>query len=218
VIELSDESRRGRFVVLEGIDGSGTTTHTGILSKTLSRRGTAVCRTAEPTGGPVGSLIRQVLERRLTVQSARGPRPFAWSTMALLFAADRLDHLDSTIVPALRAGQTVVSDRYDLSSLAYQSLGAPDADAALGWIRQLNSRALRPDLVIVLDVPAAVAAARRRARGGREQLFEADDFQRRLADLYARAEQLLPGDRVVHVDADAEVEQVAARVAEAAGV
>ena len=212
MIELGAESRRGRFLVREGIDGSGTTTHTRLLSKALERRGVSVCQTAEPTGGPVGSLIRQVLERRLAVASTRGPRPFAWTTMALLFAADRLDHVDSTIGPALRAGDTVVCDRYDLSSLAYQSLSAPEPDAALTWIRELNARAPRPDLTIVLDVSAEVAASRRKERGGKEQLFEADDFQRRLAEKYLQAARLLAGDRIVHVDADGEIEVVAGRI------
>ena len=123
--------------------------------------------TCEPSTGPIGSLIRQVLQRRLFVPDATGPRNFDWSTMALLFAADRMDHLDSTVVPALRAGSVVISDRYDLSSLAYQSVTAHNGSDPIPWIRQLNAQALRPDLTIVIDVPAEVAEERRRTRGGR---------------------------------------------------
>jgi dTMP kinase len=204
--------RRGRFIVVEGIDGAGSTTHSKRLSKVLRRRGDDVRLTCEPTAGPIGGLIRQVLQRRLFVPDATGPRAFAWSTMALLFAADRLDHLDSMIVPALRESATVISDRYDLSSLAYQSVTAPGGQDVVPWIRELNKRALRPDLTIVIDGPAEVAAERRGSRGGSEELFENMEIQRRLAGVYARAEELIPGDRVVHVSGIGEVDEVGQRL------
>jgi dTMP kinase len=202
----------GVFVVLEGIDGSGSTTHTKLLGKALRERGLKVVETCEPSSGPVGSLIRQVLQRRLFVADAAGPRAFAWSTMALLFAADRMDHLDSTVVPALRDGAIVLSDRYDLSSLAYQSCTAPNGDKVVPWIRELNAAALRPDLTIVIDVPVEVAEERRRARGGAEELFEQRDLQARLAAVYADAERLIPDDRVAHVLGVGAVSDVASNV------
>lgn len=202
----------GVFVVLEGIDGSGSTTHTKLLGKTLRQRGLKVVETCEPSTGPIGSMIRQVLQRRLFVADAAGPRAFAWSTMALLFAADRMDHLDSTVVPALREGAIVLSDRYDLSSLAYQSCTAPNGDKVVPWIRELNAAALRPDLTIVLDVPVEVAEERRRARGGAEEMFEARDLQARLANVYADAERLVPDDRLAHILGVGAVSDVAANV------
>lgn len=202
----------GVFVVLEGIDGSGSTTHTKLLGKTLRQRGLKVVETCEPSAGPIGSMIRQVLQRRLFVADAAGPRAFAWSTMALLFAADRMDHLDSTVVPALREGAIVLSDRYDLSSLAYQSCTAPNGDKVVPWIRELNAAALRPDLTIVLDVPVEVAEERRRARGGVEEMFEARDLQARLASVYADAERLVPDDRLAHILGVGAVSDVAANV------
>src|SRR5262245_58804737 len=120
--------QRGRFIVVEGVDGSGSTTHTRLLAKALRKRGHRVHTNCEPTTGPVGGLIRQVLQKRITIPGESGPKSLGWSTMALLFAADRLDHLDSEITPALRKGEWVISDRYDLSSLAYQSLTAPSAE------------------------------------------------------------------------------------------
>jgi dTMP kinase len=134
--------------------------------------------------------------------------------MALLFAADRMDHLDSTIAPALRAGQVVVSDRYDLSSLAYQSVTAHNGPESIPWIRELNSQALRPDITIVIDVPAEVAEERRRARGGAEELFDAREIQARLATVYARAQELVPSDHVLHVPGVGEVQEVASRIFE----
>jgi dTMP kinase len=119
--------------------------------------------------------------------------------MALLFAADRMDHLDSTVVPALREGAVVLSDRYDLSSLAYQSVTAPSGEKVVPWIRELNAAALRPDLTIVIDVPVEVAEERRRSRGGIEEMFESRDLQTKLCAVYGEAERLVPGDRVQHV-------------------
>jgi len=212
----SESNRRfpGLFVVVEGIDGCGSTTHAKLLAKALRSRGTEVVLTCEPSSGPIGSLIRQVLQRRLFVPDATGPRNFDWSTMALLFAADRMDHLDSTVAPALRAGSVVISDRYDLSSLAYQSVTAHTGSDPIPWIRQLNAQALRPDLTLVIDVPAEVAEERRRARGGVEEMFEARELQARLATVYARAEELVPNDRVLHIPGVGEVGEVAARVFE----
>lgn len=204
----------GRFIVLEGIDGSGSTTHTKLLSKALRKQGHDVRTSCEPTNGPVGSLIRQVLQRRLLVSDGDTVRPFAWSTMALLFAADRLDHLDSFVLPGLEDGAIVISDRYDLSSLAYQSATAPGGAEVLPWIRQLNARALRPDLTVVLDVTAEVAEERRERRGGAEELFEKREIQAKLARLYLEAEALVPGDKLVHVPGDASVEETAARIQE----
>lgn len=216
ISRASDSGRRfpGLFVVVEGIDGCGSTTHAKLLAKALKTRGSEVLLTCEPSSGPIGGLIRQVLQRRLFVADASGPRNFAWSTMALLFAADRMDHLDSTIAPALRSGAVVVSDRYDLSSLAYQSATAHNGAESIPWIRELNAQALRPDVTIVIDVPAEVAEERRRTRGGAPELFDARELQARLAGVYARAEELVPHDRVWHVPGVGEVQEVAARVFE----
>ena len=211
---LSTNPRRfpGVFVVVEGIDCAGSTTHTKLLGKTLRQRGLKVVETFEPSPGPIGALIRQVLQGRLFVADATGPRAFAWSTMALLFAADRMDHLDSTIVPALREGAVVLSDRYDLSSLAYQSATAPNGDKVVPWIRELNAAALRPDLTVVIDVPVEVAEERRRSRGGLEEMFESRDLQERLCAVYGDAESLVPQDRVEHITGVGAVSDVAASI------
>ncbi|HEX2673818.1 MAG TPA: dTMP kinase, partial [Polyangiaceae bacterium] len=183
-------------------------------AEALRARGAHVVFTCEPSSGPIGTLIRQALQRRLPGPDATTPRHLDWTTMALLFAADRMDHLDSTVVPALRAGSVVISDRYDLSSLAYQSVTAHDGSDPVPWIRTLNAQALRPDLTLVIDVPAEIAEERRRVRGGVEELFEARELQARLATVYAQAERLVPADRVLHVSGVGELAEVAARVLE----
>ncbi len=211
-VQSSAAVKRGRFIVLEGIDGSGTTTQARLLHEALTKRGQAVVQTCEPTPGPIGTLIRQALSKRFVVPAPGGSRAPDWKTMALLFAADRIDHNDALIIPALERGESVISDRYYLSSLAYQSLTSPSPEEVLPWLRQLNSRALEPDLTLVCDVDARVAAQRRSQRSGQEELFEVDALQAQLAQAYANAEQLLPGERVVHVDAAQSTQQVAALI------
>jgi dTMP kinase len=191
----------GRFIVIEGIDGAGTTTLAARLAERLREARVPVHATAEPSGGPIGALIRQALTHRFVVPTELGARAPGWSTMALLFAADRLDHLEVEILPRLRDGITVVCDRYDLSSLAYQSASAGgEAARVVPFIREANRWARRPDLTLVVDVPAEVAEARRRSRSRGAELYEDPDMQRRLADAYRDAERLVPGDRVVHLD------------------
>jgi dTMP kinase len=117
-------------------------------------------------------------------------------------------------MPALRDGSVVVSDRYLLSSLAYQSATAPEGSSVVPWIHEVNARAQRPDLTVVIDVPAEVAEARREGRGGTAEVFETRALQERLVSIYAKAETLVPGDRVVHVSGVGEASEVSARVLE----
>ncbi|MEB2313559.1 MAG: dTMP kinase [Sorangiineae bacterium] len=194
---------RGRFIVVEGIDGAGSSTQARRLAAELGAH-----LTAEPSAGPVGAFIRELL-------AGRAPR-LDPGAMALLFAADRLDHVARELEPALAAGRDVVSDRYDLSSLAYQSATAPDPAAAVPWIRELNRPARRPDLTIVVHVSAELAGRRRAARGGAAELYEADELQRRLVEIYRDAERLVPGDRLAHVDGTPGADEVFARVLAAA--
>jgi dTMP kinase len=170
---------RGRFLVLEGVDGAGTTTQTTELARRLTARGVRVSTTAEPSRGPVGLLLRLALARRLT--GAEG-RPFDRAALALLFAADRLDHVASAVLPRLAEGTWVISDRYVLSSLAYQTLDVPVA-----FVSQINGRAPAPDLTLFLEVPPDVALRRRRAEQPEAELFEQLPLQRRIAANYRRA-------------------------------
>ncbi len=199
------EGHDGTFVVFEGIDGSGTTTQIQRYAAHLKAQKRLVHVTREPSGGPVGVMLRLALSHRVVLPSA-----FEAQTMALLFAADRLDHLASEVDPFLRDGAVVLSDRYDLSSLAYQSASAKDADPAetIAWIRSLNRHARRPDVTVVVNVTPEVAEARRRSRGGSAELYDDEGLQARLARAYREAEVLVPGDVVVHVDGNGGVEEV----------
>jgi dTMP kinase len=169
--------------------------------------------TREPSDGPIGLLVRQVLTGRIVIPGGRAPN---WTTMALLFAADRMDHVESEIEPFLMQGGIVVSDRYDASSLAYQSVSSGrGGESAVEWIRQLNKHALRPDLTIVIDLPSEIAAARREVRGEAAQLYEQNEVQRALAEFYRDLAKHMPDDRVVIVDGRGTVDEVHQRVWEA---
>lgn len=199
---------RGRFVVIEGIDGAGTTTQARLLGERLRSAGRRVHVTAEPSAGAVGAIVRQILSGRLRGRAPDGP--FDADALALLFAADRLDHVRTEILPALEAGIDVVSDRYTLSSLAYQSLTTGDPR----WVRAINARAPAPDVTILLQVAPTIAFARRSRASHAREIFEKAEFQRRVARSYERAVAVLRrgGERVELVDGAAAPGEVAAAI------
>ncbi len=194
---------RGRFIVLEGLDGAGTTTQAQAIARLFRAEGREVVVTAEPSAGPIGTLIRQTLTGRLGLPGQGGP--LTPKTLALLFAADRVDHLASEIEPALARGALVLSDRYLLSSLAYQG-----AQVGMAWVAELNRAARRPDLTLFVTVDVRTAAQRRGARGGREELYESDAVQRRTAAQYAKAIALRrkAGERLVSLDGTQPIDEV----------
>ena len=208
-----------RFLVFEGIDGSGTTTQRARVADALRERGHAVHETREPSGGPIGKLARELLAVAPAQPSREGPasagergllnqphRTVDAAGLALLFAADRLEHLAREIEPALAAGKIVLCDRYVVSSWVYQSL---DCDSA--WVRTINERARWPDLTFVFDIEAELAlarvAARREATGEAVERFDVPETQRRLARGYA-AVLAEPRPGLVRVDAAASIEAV----------
>jgi dTMP kinase len=204
--------RRGRFIVLEGLDGAGTTTQSERLAAWLRARGRRAHVTAEPSGGPVGALVRQILSRRIS-GAPGAPRGFDGGALALLFAADRLDHVSAEIEPRLAEGCDVVCDRFTLSSLAYQSVTTGD----MGWVDSVNTRAAAPDVTLFLEVSPRTAMRRRSAASGTLELFEEAGFQRRVARAYRRAIEHLGrlGQRVEVVDGERSPEEVTAGLASA---
>ncbi|MHC1567633.1 MAG: dTMP kinase [Candidatus Syntropharchaeia archaeon] len=134
------------FVVLEGIDGAGKGTQVERLYAEMKKR-TAVVKTREPTRGEIGELIRKYL---------RGENPMNPEILCLLFAADRYDNLNKTVIPALKRGNLVISERYVYSSIAYQSVQGMDPE----WICTINRFAIPPDIVILLDIDPEIAISR----------------------------------------------------------
>ena len=161
----------GRLIALEGIDGAGTTTQTHLLVDWIEQCGVAAHFTCEPSTGPMGGLLRQILTHQVrTVDRA---------ALALLFASDRVDHLRAEIAARLDQGIHVISDRYVYSSLAYQSM-----DLEPTWVAAINSLAPEPDLTVYLRVDPEVAAARRSQRGGSQEEFETNREQSHIASIY----------------------------------
>ncbi len=190
------------FIVLEGLDGAGTTTQTALLVQHLRSRGHQVVSTREPTPGPVGRLIRQTLRGDAEAPSV--------STLPWLFAADRAHHLDSLIEPTLAHGGWVVSDRYLHSSLAYQSLTLP-----LDQVHALNATFRVPDLTVFLDVPVDECLRRIGTREGHAREFYED--RQRLEAVSRQYTAVLKlqrslGARLEILDGTTSVEQVTAQL------
>ncbi len=192
----------GRLIVVEGIDGAGTTTQVKRLVEHLDAAGRLAHATREPSDGPIGRLIREMLTGGHALPPAADGSATAISqnTFGLLFAADRLDHLQREVEPKLEAGTIVVSDRWYHSSLAYQGTGA-ERD----WIATLNARARRPDLTIYLEVRAEIAAQRRHAAGRVQELFEDLPMQQEVAAGYQAtiSELRAQGERIEVIDGEA---------------
>jgi len=193
------------LVVLEGLDGAGTTTQARRLVDDLNAAGRRAHLTREPSDGPVGRLIREMLVGGHAIPGAS----ISQGTFSLLFAADRLDHLQREVEPALAAGTIVVSDRWYHSSLAYQGTGA-ERD----WIGVLNQRARVPALTILLRVRPEVAAERRLAAGRSQELFEDLAMQTKVAAGYDAVCAALAarGERIEILDGELPLDAVAAAV------
>jgi dTMP kinase len=201
---------QGKLIVLEGLDGSGISTQTEYLRTWCQKNGIDVAVTKEPTDGPAGGIIKWVLRHDL--------KGIPEDSLALLFAADRLHHLAVEIAPALRAGTTVISDRYSLSSFAYQSVNVPDLD----WLRAINSKAPAPDLTIFLDVAPKACLKRMSSDAWRGldklQLYERLDM---LEATYNNFQTIIPilrseGQNIVIVDGSQDINNVHSEVISAA--
>ena len=164
-------SNRGVFVCIEGLDASGKTTHARRLVESLWQKGFDAVYTTEPSTGEIGKFVRTyALQRKKRVSSV---------VEALLFAVDRVDHVETRIKPALQKDKIVVCDRYLYSSLAYQ--GAAGLD--LNWIREINKNAITPDLAIYLDVPPEVVVKRIKWK---KSVMERLQIQQKVQEIYMK--------------------------------
>ena len=199
---------KGRFIAVEGIDGAGTTTQSHLLVEGLRARGLKSVYTNEPTSGPIGVLIRQILKGRIVARNPEGHiEGFSPQIMALLFAADRLDHVNTLVNPLVEEGVWVISDRYLYSSLAYQGIGL-DPD----WILTINRFAPLPDLTVFIDVPVDTALKRLTETRPQKEVFETRDLQEKVRDNYLRLFKELPEHKKVLVSGTKPREEVASRI------
>jgi dTMP kinase len=182
---------KGLFLVIEGLDGSGKTTQTHLLAQKLSKN-YPVNLTAEPSRGKIGTFIRQCClyeDKRLPIEAE-----------ALLFAADRIEHLQKEIKPAIDEGKIVICDRYTYSSLAYQG----GAGLNLDWIKTINSRALQPDFAIFIDVPPEKVLERLQRKKSVMETLETQQKVREIYLKYVEKGELIPIDGNKPKDAVAE--------------
>lgn len=159
--------KKGVFICIEGLDGSGKTTQAKILAKKINN----AIYTTEPSKGLIGNYIRKSY-----LYSKKRLSPFV---EALLFAADRIEHLESEIIPALNAGTTVICDRYVFSSLAYQGASG----ISLDWIKTINKAILYPDLAIFIDVEPEKSMCRLNSK---KSLMENLQTQITVRDIYLK--------------------------------
>jgi len=202
----------GIFITLEGGDGAGKSTQAELLGAWLETRGYEVVRTREPGGTRLGAEIRRLLLHGGEDVGDVDPR-----AEALLYAADRAQHVAKVVRPALERGAVVVQDRYIDSSLAYQRAGRVLDVSDVRRISEWASEALRPQLTVLLDVDPEVAVSRRESRGGTDRLEgETDDFHRAVRQGFLELAEADP-DRYLVLDADQPAEElneaVIARVA-----
>jgi len=182
--------KKGAFICIEGLDASGKTTQARRLVRELRRRGFEAVYTTEPSPGEIGKFIRAyILQRKRRVPIA---------VEALLFAVDRVDHLERRIKPALQDGKIVVSDRYVYSSLAYQ--GAAGLD--LNWIEEINQSVVTPNLAIYIDVPPEVVVKRIKRK---KSVMERLGVQRRVREVYMK---FVENGRLIRVDGDRPKDEV----------
>jgi dTMP kinase len=203
------ELRVGSLIAIEGIDGAGITTQAKRLVAHLSAREHPAVMTCEPSDGPVGELLKQLLAHNSLAPAGM------MRTLSLLFAADRVDHYHRVVAPALAAGTTVVSDRWYHSSLAYQRTGVERE-----WIAALNRHTRIPDVTVFLDVPPEVGLARRKAAGRVPELFHDLEIARSVVGGYrvTIGELRAEGERIEIVDGDRSEHAVFGDVLRAIGI
>ncbi len=180
----------GRFLSIEGGSGAGKTTLARRLASALEARGSSVVRTRDPGGTHVGQTIRELLLDQ--------PRPLCAEAEVALFFADRAQTLHEVIEPALQAGRTVIADRFTDSTLAYQGGGRGISRDLILAVDRAIAGGRRPDLTLVLDLPAEVGLARLGRHDRIER--EAVEFHERVREEFFRIASEDPG-RVIVVDA-----------------
>lgn len=200
-MNISGNGQTGKFIVFEGIDGSGKSTQIRMISKRIQEQNLQVYTTFEPTAGPIGSLIRQMLSGKIKTDQR---------TLAFLFAADRMDHLvneENGIRKKIDKGELVLCDRYYFSSYAYH---AQYMD--MEWVihaNSLNAEILRPDLTIFIDVEPETCLERITNNRSDFEMYEKIDIMKKVRINYLKAfEQLRDFEKIVVIDGNNAVDHV----------
>lgn len=201
---------KGRFIVIEGLDGAGSTTQCWKLRELLTEKGWPVSYTQEPSNGPMGLMLRLILLGRIKIDSEEGIfDEHSRQSLALLFASDRIDHLYHEILPALKDGINVICDRYYLSSYAYQ---LSDNRKNFEWLQQINSKTLKPDLQIYINTSVSNCMMRGKSspKWWKSDLFEKKELLNMIADNYTFVIDKLTkeGEKIIEVDGNQPIDLV----------
>ena len=200
---MNSNTERGKFIVFEGLDGSGKTTQMKMLTKYLESKGKCCFSTHEPTDSPFGALLRNCLTGRIDTDER---------AIAALFAADRLDHILNAVnkkKKKLDAGVNVFCDRYYFSSFAYNGEFVP-----FDWVVELNRPArelLRPDLTVFIDLPSE-ESMKRVARRGETERYETTEKQKKIRERFYEAFKRFSDENVKIVTSEAEKEETQAKI------
>lgn len=197
---------RGKFITVEGIEGTGKSTNIDFLTELIEAQGRKVMRTREPGGTPMAEGIRQLL-------LGNDQEPVPEIAELLLFFASRSLHLQNAIIPALERGEWVVCDRFTDASRAYQGCGRGLDMDRIERLAEWVQGGVEPDLTILLDAPAELGMQRAAARGNADRMdSQAMSFYQRVRDGYLALAEQNP-ERFVVIDASGTLEQVRASIA-----
>jgi dTMP kinase len=204
---------QGKFITFEGIDGSGKSTQLRMLAGELRLRGVDVIETRQPGGTPLGRRLREAF---LETEEAVAPM-----AEMLLFAADRAQHVELLIKPALAAGRVVISDRYADATFAYQGAGRGFDEKTVNQVIKLATGGLKPDLTLFFDISIENALKRMSARNETGEKvnrmdFEAIEFYERVRDAYLGISKREPK-RFKPVDANGSIAEIHASVLQSVG-
>lgn len=194
IIKVMENSngRKGKFIVFEGLDGSGKTTQMWLLSEYLEEKGQKCYSTHEPTDSAIGKLLRDCLTGKVDTDER---------AIAALFAADRLDHItgENGMAKKLAEGRPVLCDRYYFSSFAYNGEFVP-----FDWVVELNAQArelLKPDLVLFIDLPSE-ESMKRVSRRTEQERYETAEKQKKIRDRFFEAFRRFPDENVVIIQSE----------------
>ncbi len=195
---MKKEKYAGKFIVFEGLDGSGQSTQAELLKKYVEKtEDISVLLTKEPTSAPpIGTLIRKILKKEFTI----GHEAFQ-----LLFCADRSEHLKNAIEPAFERGDWVISDRYFYSSIAYGSMDIP-----IERVIELNAPFLRPDIVFLIKVSPKTCLDRIDKNRGEREFFEEEEKLAKVWKNYEALAERFPEINII--DGEKSIEEVSAQI------
>ena len=193
---------RAKFITLEGIDGAGKSTHLNWLAERLRSQGKNVLVTREPGGTPLGEALRELLLHQT----------MHLETEALLMFAARREHLDKVIIPALRGGTWVISDRFTDASFAYQGGGRGVEEAKLKILEEWVQQDFQPDLTLLFDVTLEVSRQRLSANASLDRFEqEKEGFFQRVRDAYLKRAAQFP-ERIQVIDSGRTLNEIQADI------